>query len=136
MSRGVDSEEKSSKGHVLLVEGQPEVALIIELALEDEGYRVTCTDDERQVVEIALSEHPSVVVLNLMLSDGQGWQVLRDLKATPETRRIPIIVTSAPTDHVHEGESYLAEIVLEQPCDLGDLIGAVTRALSHLSMNR
>jgi CheY-like chemotaxis protein len=112
---------------ILLIEGEPEVALVIRLALEDEGYHVVCAESGREALEQILANHPSAVILNLRLPDNSGWQLLRYLKSMPETKGVPVIVSSVVIDEVRDGEFQGAELVLEEPVDLGELMGAVNR---------
>jgi CheY-like chemotaxis protein len=118
---------------VLLIEGEPEVALVIRLALEDEGYRVVCAQSGREALEQIVANHSSAVILNLRLPDNSGWQVLQYLKAMPETKRVPVIVSSVNIDEVKDGEFQGAEVVLEEPVDLGELMNSVARVVGRVS---
>jgi PAS domain S-box-containing protein len=47
-----------------------------------------------EAVQIALRSHPTVIILDILLPDRSGWEVLAELKATPTTQAIPVIMIS------------------------------------------
>ena len=46
----------------------------------------------------AIAEQPDVILLDLLLRDGSGWDVLAQLKAEPRTRAIPVLIISVIDD--------------------------------------
>jgi CheY-like chemotaxis protein len=63
--------------------------------LERRGYRVLLAVDGEQAIEIGRADRPDLILMDLGLPRIDGWEATRQLKADPETRRIPIIVLSA-----------------------------------------
>ncbi len=59
------------------------------------GYRIVLAEDGAQAIELARSERPDLILMDLGLPRIDGWEATRQLKADPTTRRIPIIVLSA-----------------------------------------
>jgi two-component system cell cycle response regulator DivK len=59
------------------------------------GYRIVLAEDGAQAIELARSERPDLILMDLGLPRIDGWEATRQLKADPATRRIPIIVLSA-----------------------------------------
>jgi CheY-like chemotaxis protein len=114
---------------VLMIEDDPDVAYVVRLLLEDEGYRVEWRDDGRAGLDAATQLRPTVVVLDLRLPSLPGPQVLRALKAAPETRRIPVIVLSAVADRLDPALRAASAAVLSKPTDAQDLFDAVRAAL-------
>lgn len=114
---------------ILLVEDDRDVAYVVRLLLEDEGYRVEWRDDGRAGLDAVKTLHPDVLILDLRLPVFPGAQVLRALKAAPETRRIPVIVLSAAADRLDPALRGAAAAVLSKPTDAGELFGAVRAAL-------
>ncbi len=80
---------------ILVVEDDPKTAELIGLWLEQDGYDVEYAADGVEAVEKAKSIHPFAVCLDVMLPNQDGWQVLRQLKADPETADAGVIVCSA-----------------------------------------
>lgn len=59
------------------------------------GWEVLIAKDGRQGVELATSEHPDVVLMDMSLPILDGWEATRHLKSHPQTRFIPIIALTA-----------------------------------------
>jgi CheY-like chemotaxis protein len=59
------------------------------------GYRMVLAVDGAQAIELARSERPDIILMDLGLPRVDGWEATRQLKADRETERIPIIVLSA-----------------------------------------
>jgi CheY-like chemotaxis protein len=114
---------------VLLVEDDRDVAYVVRLLLEDEGYRVEWRDDGRAGLDAANQLRPDVLILDLRLPGFPGPQVMRALKAAPETRRIPVIVLSAVADRLDPALRKEAAAVLHKPTDASELFSAVRAAL-------
>ena len=80
---------------ILVVEDDPKTAELIGLWLEQDGYDVEFAADGAEAVEKAKNIHPFAVCLDVMLPNQDGWQVLRQLKADPETADAGVIICSA-----------------------------------------
>ena len=63
--------------------------------LERRGYRIVVAVDGEQAIQLARSERPDVILMDLGLPRVDGWEATRRLKADAATQRIPIIVLSA-----------------------------------------
>ena len=114
--------------HVLVIEDDGDISLAIQLALEDEGYRVTPHHCGTGGLAAAIALHPDVIVLDVMLPDTDGWTMLRELKSWPETGEIPVIFVSAVAGQLTPRERHLARAVVQKPFTLSELIEAVDRA--------
>ena len=128
-SGGVADGKAEQKPLVLLIEDDPDVAYVVRLLLEDEGYRVEWRDDGRAGLDAAMQLRPHVVILDLRLPSLPGPQLLRALKAAPETRRTPVIVLSAVADRLDPALRAASSAVLAKPTDAQHLFGAVRAAL-------
>ena len=79
---------------VLVVEDNPDLATIVRGMLEAEGYRVMVAPDGAAGLVAASRVRPMTILLDLLLPQATGWEVLQRLKADPLTADIPIIVVS------------------------------------------
>jgi DNA-binding response OmpR family regulator len=77
---------------VLIVEDDPTIRTAVIRALNDKGYAVAAAHTAMSGLQLAVSEHPDVVVLDLGLPDLDGREVLRMLRAVSS---VPIIVATA-----------------------------------------
>ncbi|MFM8271181.1 MAG: PAS domain S-box protein [Gemmata sp.] len=83
---------------VLLVEDSPGDALQIERYLLEMNVQVITHPSAGGAADRARQERPDLVLLDLLLTDGDGWQVLAELKADESTRAIPVVVVSVFDD--------------------------------------
>lgn len=114
---------------MLVVEDDPSVGAAIEALLQDEGYRTLRAETGRQAIELAHRHHPDLVTLDLYLREGDGLEVLYELKARPDTTDIPVIVVSGYTMLlVREDRLRLAEVI-SKAFDMERLLDAVKRVL-------
>ena len=83
------------KKSVLLVEDEEDICELIRYNLDREGYRVLCAETGEEGLKMARREIPDAILLDLMLPGVDGLEVCRQLKASSETSRIPIVMVSA-----------------------------------------
>jgi len=82
----------------LVIDDDPISAELLRTYLEEAGYRVLISASGKEGIEIARSTHPSVITLDLILPDSDGWHILRELKTLKETADIPVIIASVLQD--------------------------------------
>ena len=82
------------KATVLVIDDDPSIVDFLEMALEDEGYRVLASVDG-EALQLAHDLQPNVILLDIMMPDMDGVEVSRRLRADTRTAGIPIVVMSA-----------------------------------------
>ena len=80
--------------HLLLCDADSTAHEAVRVAAARAGHRVTCAQTGGATLELAASTQPDIIVLDLSLSDEDGRDVLRKLKADPRTTLIPVLVWS------------------------------------------
>jgi CheY-like chemotaxis protein len=68
---------------------------MIEEMLKDTNFEVTPASGGQEAIDIALKEHPDAILLDLMMPEVTGFDVIRALKSKEESSDIPIIVCTA-----------------------------------------
>ena len=91
--------EKSRKT-VLIADDEPDVLNLLALNLRKEGFDVLKAEDGARALEIAKAESPDLVVLDLMMPGMSGLEVTKQLKQSPATNRIPILMLTARAEEV------------------------------------
>ena len=83
--------------HLLVVDDEPHIGLVLRPYLEQLGYRVTFARSlgEARTVLGAATNAPDGMLLDLHLPDGSGLDLLRDLRGAPATARLPVLVLTA-----------------------------------------
>src|SRR5687768_14964011 len=96
---------------ILLVEDNEMNRDMLSRRLERKGYQVVLAVDGQAGVEMALSEAPDLVLMDMSLPVLDGWEATRRIKAQPGTRHIPVIALTA---HAMSSDR---EKALEAGCD-------------------
>jgi DNA-binding response OmpR family regulator len=113
---------------VLLVEGDADTRAVLQTSLERCGYRVTAVSSGAQGVAAARQSRPAAVVLDLVLEDISGYDVLRILKNSPDTATVPVLVLSVDPDR-ELARQLGAWSVVQKPLDLEAVQASLMRAL-------
>jgi len=111
-------------GRVLVVDNSEDVANLIAAYLSRRGYEVIKAFNADEAWHYALELEPRVITLDVMLDEGEGFELLQKLKADPHTKDIPVVVLSIICD---EGKSHRmgATDYLEKPIEKTRLIGII-----------
>jgi two-component system, cell cycle response regulator DivK len=96
---------------ILLVEDNEMNRDMLSRRLVRNGYEVVLATDGQQGLDMALSERPDLILMDMSLPVMDGWEATRRIKANDATRRIPIIALTA---HAMAGDR---EKALEVGCD-------------------
>jgi CheY-like chemotaxis protein len=79
---------------VLFVEDDPSVAQMYKLKLELDGYDVEVASDGEKALEIARTDRPDIIFLDIRLPKLDGFGVLEALRKEPKTERLPVVILS------------------------------------------
>ncbi len=83
---------------ILIVEDDAPTADLLKAILEKEGYRALIARDGREALHMAAREQPSLLLLDLILPDMEGYEVVRRLKADDRTSHLPVVILTARHD--------------------------------------
>jgi len=111
-----------SDSAILVVDDDLAILDMIAELLGYEGYQViTCTSGSDALAR-ASNNPPALILLDLMMPQMSGWQVISALRSTPQTRSIPIVLLSARRDLPATAKELGVEHFLEKPFDLDELL--------------
>lgn len=88
----------SNKPLVLIVEDDSDIATLIKINLENNGYRTHIADDGQKALDYFNKDTPSLVILDIMLPEVNGIDVLKNIRFERKLKNLPIIVVSAKSD--------------------------------------
>jgi DNA-binding response OmpR family regulator len=91
-----------AKGKILVVDDEIYIVHILDFSLGMEGYEVLTALDGEQAVDKARSEHPDLIVLDIMMPKLDGYETCKILKAGEDTKSIPVILLSAKGRNVDQ----------------------------------
>lgn len=114
---------------VLLCDDDPSVLGVLQAQLERRNYRAIATASGGEAIAIARSQRPDIILLNLLMPEMPGWEVLAALKATPETAGIPVIILSGLSPDARVPDLAGIEDWIVKPPNEKALFQALKRAL-------
>lgn len=116
---------------IIIVEDQPDVADLLEEMLSIDGYQVSKIHSSTGALSEIQAENPDVVLLDIMMPDVSGLEVLRFLQREPGLQQIPVVILSARTSSadIRAGLDAGATVYLTKPVDVDVLREAVARVI-------
>jgi DNA-binding response OmpR family regulator len=81
--------------HVLIIEDEPNIVEALSFILSRDGWAVSLHADGNQAVEAVQSKRPNLVILDVMLPNKSGFDILKDLRDNVDTREVPVLMLTA-----------------------------------------
>jgi DNA-binding response OmpR family regulator len=120
---------------ILLVEDNVHVAELICLLLQDAGFETRHATTVAEGLRLLQSHPPALIVLDVDLPDGNGFDFCRQLKANPTTAPVPVIFCTGRADARAEAFEAGGADCVTKPGDVFELPVRIQRALDHLGSN-
>ena len=79
----------------MLIEDEPNIIESIRFILSRDGWRVVTHSDGKTAFEAVRARNPDLVVLDVMLPNRSGYDILNDLRADPEFKELPVLMLTA-----------------------------------------
>ncbi len=123
-----------AKPVVLVVDDRPSIVEVLRLFLQMKGYATKEAYDGRTALETVRREPPDLVLLDLILPEQTGYDVLRTMQAEQALARIPVIVMTARSEinDLSAVDLRGAAALLRKPFDLEEVAGLVARTLAGI----
>jgi len=120
---------------VLIIEDEEDAAELFAEMMRVSGFRVLKTSKSTPAISLMTTEKPDIVLLDIMMPEISGLDILRQMRRDPALAKIPVIVVTAksmPTD-IKNGMEAGASTYLTKPVGYLELKEAVERALGNNS---
>jgi len=119
---------------ILTVDDEAGVYYTVKHGLEnlDPDFQVTCVDCGSKCFKYLESspEIPDLILLDIMMPEMSGWEILQKLRENPAWEKIPVIFLTARTDRVAENAGeFLAEDYIEKPFNIAELKRRIDKIL-------
>jgi len=118
---------------VLLVDDDLDLAKMLKLRIESEGYEFKHAGDSKGFLEILNIKKPDVILLDIMLPNIDGYSVLREMRKDEKYADIPVIILSAK-EKKKVGDLFVLEKIaffIEKPFDIKDLLEKIRFAIER-----
>ena len=119
-----------NKKKILIVDDEDDILHFLELVLREKGYDVATASGGHEALTKAQVDRPDLVLLDIMMPQMDGWEVLKLLRVDDETAQIPVAMLSARTEAKDRVQG-LQEGAVDYICkpfalqDLLDKIGSI-----------
>ena len=112
---------------VLVVDDEPQVVWVLQLALDAEGYEVLTAHDGVEALAQISQGHPELMVLDVMMPRMDGWSVMREMSKLPlEERPRVVMVTALASSRDRATAAELgADAYVPKPFDMDHLLGVL-----------
>ncbi len=117
---------------ILTCDDEKHIVRLIQVNLERQGYEVITAFNGAECLELVAADRPDLIVLDVMMPEMTGFEVLEALKKNPETAEIPVIMLTARAQDadVLRGWQSGVECYLTKPFNPMELIAFVKRIFS------
>ncbi|KKR36094.1 MAG: two component transcriptional regulator, two-component system, OmpR family, phosphate regulon response regulator PhoB [candidate division CPR2 bacterium GW2011_GWC1_39_9] len=131
----------AEKPYILIIEDDPYILKMYELKLGMEGYEVKTAINGKIGVDKVSERKPDLILLDILMPEMDGFEVLEHLKGDPDTKNLPVLVLSnlGQEDHINKAMSFGVQgfIVKSQytPSQVVDAIKGVIKK-NHTSQTK
>jgi DNA-binding response OmpR family regulator len=121
----------ASRTRVLVIDDDPVILELLRINFEIEGFDVISASDGLEGLERAGTDHPDVILSDIMMPRLDGLQLLTRLKGNPATAHLPVVLLSAKAQRleVDQGMALGADDYVTKPFDPLELLDRVNAAL-------
>ena len=107
----------------LVVAYAPQVAWVLRFSLEHEGFHTFTASNGLEALEEVEKHHPSVMILDLMMPEMDGWTVLERLRKLPTRPRVIIVSALNGPEEKAKATELGVDAFVPKPFDVEELIG-------------
>ncbi len=117
---------------VMIVDDDKNICELLRLYFEKEGFKTAIANDGQTALDISKTEKPDLILLDIMMPDLDGWQVLREIRKYSE---VPIIMLSAKGETFDKvlGLELGADDYIVKPFDSKEVVARVKAVLRRSS---
>ena len=119
--------------HILVIEDSAPIRRLVEICLREVGPPIITAADGTSGLQAAISDPPSLIVLDIGLPGMHGWDVLAEIRRQPGGCQIPVLILTA---HANEEDRFRsgtdgADAFMTKPFDPSDLVALSTSLLDR-----
>jgi len=119
----------------MIVDDEPDQIFTIKTSIEHvrEDFEIISANGGIECIKkLKKNEIPELILLDIMMPEMSGWEVLNIIRENPEWKDIPIVFLTARTDETAENAGkFLADDYIEKPYDINELINKIDNVLNN-----
>ncbi len=115
---------------ILILDDNQDILEMVTEVLSYENFNVHGTSDSSDIINVAESYEPHLVILDYRLSDGNGGDICMKLKAHKQFKDIPVIIFSAYVNKAVDFNKYGCDAVISKPFDISELLDKVNNLIN------
>lgn len=123
---------------VLAVDDNKDILFAIKESLEsDHSFSVACASSGRECLNRLKHHKPDVILMDIMMPEMDGWDVVAKIKTNKELAKIPIVYLTGKTDELSKGMGSLtSDDYIEKPFDPADLRARILMVATRKQVNK
>ena len=123
--------KQTLSGHILIIDDDPDIRLLMQRVLEKEGYNVDSAVHKEDALDKLSHSKPQLILLDVLLSGADGRELCQWIKSNENTQHVPVIIFSAhPSINDDKVKQYGADDFIAKPLNTDLLLQKVERHLS------
>ena len=120
---------------LMIVDDDPQLIRVLSMFFDLEGYNVVRAGNGREALSLLGEYQPDLILLDLMMPEVSGEEVVREVRATHNSPRIPIVIFTAAETREEELKAAGADAFITKPFSLDGLRDVVHEAIRQASLN-
>lgn len=118
---------------ILIAEDEPSILESLDFILRRAGWTISAVTDGDAALEAVRRLKPRVLVLDVMLPKRSGFEVLKQIRADPETHGLPVLILTAKGQQQDRriAEEFGADVFVTKPYANAEVVGAVRQLLGE-----
>jgi len=123
----------ASNRTIMVVDDNADLVTFVRVTLEDDGYNVMCAYDGPELFDALEKQKPDLILLDIMMTQMGGLEVLTRLRGNLSTSSIPVILLSAKVHHedLLRGYEMGADYYITKPFTKGQLLEGINLVLGE-----
>lgn len=106
---------------ILVIDDDRSILEVMKIMLEEKGFEVLITSEGKEIENIIKSYDPSLIFLDIWMPGIDGKKITKNLKSSPKSQGIPVVIISALNDTRKIAKEIGADGFLAKPFDIQDL---------------
>jgi len=125
--------ETTISASILIADDDPNIRRALNFLMQREGHAVRTATDGQQALAMVAAAAPDLLLLDLMMPHGNGYEVCRTLRANPANDGVRIIMLTARGQDAdqREGLALGADAYVTKPFAIADVVDCVRRVLAQ-----